>query len=69
MIVQIPAPRRGKAFVASDRHAVDGARRELIRWLTEQGCAGNSQNRVFAIFDQGRVVREWAVVERTHSVQ
>jgi len=64
MVIQLPGTHKDNAFVASDESTVEQGRQEVDRWLTKRDYAGSYPDRVFAIFDDGEVIREWNVVEK-----
>jgi hypothetical protein len=64
MVIQFPGTRKDNAFVTSDRDSVEQGRREVFQWMNKKGYSNSAPDRVFAIFDHGKVVREWNVVEK-----
>ena len=69
MVIQLPGTLRDNAFVTSDQATVEQGRQEVSRWMSDSDYAGSYPDRVFAIFDDGEVVREWNVVEKRRSTQ
>jgi len=64
MVIQLPGTHKDNAFVTSDEATVEQGRQEVSRWLSDGDYAGSYPDRVFAIFDDGEVIREWNVVEK-----
>ena len=64
MVIQLPGTLRDNAFVASDNSTLEQGRKEVSAWMSDAEYAGSYPDRVFAIFDDGEVVREWNVVEK-----
>ncbi len=61
MIIEVPGPLKNAAFVTSDRKSLEMCRREIAQWLARFGYTAADPGRVFSIFKDGRVVREWHI--------
>ncbi len=64
MVIQLPGPLKDATFVTSDRPTVDQSRTEVTQWVTESGYSSSQPERVFTIFDDGEILREWNLVQK-----
>lgn len=63
MVIQQPGPLSDAAFVTSDS-PIDHGRLEVDAWMTDSNCVPSEPNRIFAIFQQGEIVREWNLIRK-----
>lgn len=63
MIVHMPGPSVRLLFASRSPGSPDGDR-ELSHWAEARGYADDLHPETFAIYKNGRLVREWRLLER-----
>ena len=66
MVLQMPCPEKQFVFVASSLEDRQQAETEIVTWASSHGYQLPPPDRVFAVYSEASLAREWRLLERPH---
>lgn len=65
MVLQMPCPDKQFVFVASSLEDRQQAEKEIVIWASSHGYRAPTVDRIFALYSEERLAREWRLLERS----